>query len=354
MSYMTDGNLDGNEPTASTEYCPMGVMNLNGTMLTQIEHNTKGELECDINPNYRRLFQYQPCPTDMLHYHQLMHNMKLTHDYCMVLYDRKTYFANRHSTHRKLQFNRLIPISTTWKYPPTLHDGFVDQHKDTIPNCKVFFLMILTPFASPPMDPGQPMHDANIHAAAPDLDKDGDEILLAQPVTDYQGSVVAEAFDIVKEEHKEMQVDEPVKGQAGPSRRKGKQRAPPIKQYEADPLYNFGPLDNVPEAVNNQRSLSLALFDTLKLNHTTARYEKQLRQEAEGVDLDLPPQPQHKPPKPSKELKIKMTESGWAVDQTIMIRPTIQFWYRNVKKPVFYKCCSMPYKKSYQRRMYRR
>ena len=199
---------------------------------------------------------------------------------------------------------------------------------------------------------GDTMHNANIHAAAPDLDKDGDEILLAQPVTDHQGSVVAEAFDIVKEEHKEMQVDEPVKGQAGPSRHKGKQRAPPIKQYEADPLYNFGPLDNVPEAVNNQRSLSLALFDTLKLNHTTARYEKQLRQEAKGVDVDPPPQPQHKPPKPSKELKIKMTELGWAVDQTIMIRPTIQFWYRNVKKPVFYKCCSMPYKKSYQRRIY--
>jgi len=59
-------------------------MNLNGTMLTQIECNTEGELKYDINPNYRKLFQYQPHPANMLHYHQLMHNMKLTHDYCMV------------------------------------------------------------------------------------------------------------------------------------------------------------------------------------------------------------------------------------------------------------------------------
>jgi len=227
-------------------------------------------------------------------------------------------------------------------------EGYPERIADilTNPDRKVFFLMILTPFASPPMDPGQPMHDANIRAAAPDLDNDRDEILPAQPVTDRQGSVVAEAFDIVKEEHKEMQVDEPAEGHAGPSHRKGKQRAPPVEQHEVDPLYNFGPLDNVPEAVNNQRSLSLALFDTLKLNHTTARYEKQLRQEAEGVDVDPSPQPRQKPPKPPKEPKIKMTESGWAVDQTIMIRPTIQFWYRNVKKPVFYKCRSMPYKKS--------
>jgi len=92
-------------------------------------------------------------------------------------------------------------------------------------------------------------------------------------------SVVAEAFDIVKEEHKEMQIDEPAEGYAGSSHCKGKQRAPPGEQHEADPLYNFGPLDNVPKSINNQRSLSLALFDTLKLNCTAARYEKQLRQE---------------------------------------------------------------------------
>ncbi|KAI9448723.1 hypothetical protein F5148DRAFT_1292092 [Russula earlei] len=161
----------------------------NAQLLTNHHVQPNGEYECSLNPKFNDLFKYQRNNLDVLNYHTVLHSMRVSAPFCTVIYDKHTYFINRRNKMKKVVFNRLIPMSTTWKYEPTMHDDIIDNHPqdEQDPDRKVYIMIIGTPVTGGLNDPGQNMHGWD--PEHPLEAQDPDEIFVHRQ--DREGSVVA-------------------------------------------------------------------------------------------------------------------------------------------------------------------
>jgi hypothetical protein len=242
-----------NAPWAPTDSNINGGFNLNGDWFTQLNNQEQG-IEAAIKPKYKNFFRLQRKVYDHLSFDTALQKINLQHPFVKVLYQKRLTYINRGTFQRKFRFNKLIPMSTTWKFPYMVHDGKIEEGCANFPDRKVYVMFIATPIFGGIEDPGQNMHGLELAA---NIDEN-------EPQRRFErfGSHVDERFVDNPPEPEEMDV-----GSQGPTTRsKGKQR-----EQDAGP----------------------------------AEVRK-------------------------SKAKIETNEYGWAYNQTIMIRPTFEIWWKNM------------------------
>lgn len=314
MDQLTDGDEEhDNSAQNPTAACPQGFFDLNGSVLTQFVEN-EDEIQAAMTNRYKELFQWQNKTFDHLNPDQMVHRMKIKAPSVATIYNRTLVFVNRRRTPRQFTFNRMVPLSTTWKYPPRIHDGIVDNSQHNTPDRKVYAMMLVTPIVGGVPDPGQPMHGFE------EVERLTTDPLRPARSQSIGASVVSDRFKDPDEG------EEPPSGPSG--RTRSKTPTSSVKPEPATPGHDFA--SEVPKGAEEQ-------FETMLLalgaNRQQARREAQQRKEALMDDPD-----------PSRETN----EYGWAIEQTIMIRPTFTVYFKNMDKT------NLGYRMKPFRRTYRR
>jgi hypothetical protein len=279
---MENGSYDGDDDI------PQGGYNLNGNWFTRI-NNTPNGVEAAISPTYKELFKFQRKTYDHLSYADDLQKLKVTHPHAKVIYEKRLLYINKKKDNRRYQFNYLIPSRTTWKYPYTVHDGRVDGGQPPIPDRKVFCFIIATPIFGGVEDPGQNMFDAG-----------------GGPIE--RGAA----------QHRRERAGSVVRGEFGQAAVPGE--GPPMEPVPMDQQVDPVPAEALPgdpPIVLNQRAEDLR--QAMRANREDARREREAERQA------------HPPPvKPPKPPKLETNEYGWAYDQTIMIRPIFDIYWKNM------------------------
>ena len=265
---------------------PQGGFTLNGGSFTQV-HGEPDRYEASIVDKYKNLFKFQRKKYDHKEYQDVVLKLKVTHTQCKVVYEKNLLYINKKSDHRRFKFNYLVPSRTTWKYPYLIHDGTVDETNPYgSPDRKMVLMILATPIFGEVPDGGEPMFDIE-RLGARDVHH-GD-----QHRTDRAGSVVRDEFQPPEAAPMDLAPDA------------GVQPHPEQEPREGPGIPDPGP------AIVNQ------MWEALRRNRRDAQEEAARRR------AELPP----KPPKPEK---LETNEYGWAYDQTIMIRPVVDIFFKNM------------------------
>lgn len=302
-------------PEDPTQACRQGSYAPNGRLLTQVRETEEG-VECAMDRYYEDLFLWQRKTFDHLELDQVIQKMTVTAPFVATLYNRRLVYVNKGRTPKQFNFNRLIPLSTTWKYEPVVHSGKVHDRDYAEPDRKVYCMLIVTPITGGVLDPGQDMMGIDFDR---DLDEGGaDELVHHQPIR--QGSIVSDAFgppvdrgpEVIKIDHEEEEVtfgedaeeDPDAEPQAGPSRvTRSQTRASSVQ------------VDPQQEAMYN--ALINAMADNRRNAREEAKERRRLRREA-------------RPDKPPRGRKEDVNEYGWSKKATIMIRPTFGVYFKEM------------------------
>lgn len=306
----TNKFFSSNWPFKPNEHVKHGGLKVNGGMFVAGQENEDGIFETAIHERYSNLFEYQRKSIDNLNFSDSVSRFKITNPHATPIFDRHLFYGNKGKTPKKLKYKRLLPSRTTWVYPPTVHDDVVDYHEDPIPDRKMYLMIIATPvFGGDIIYPGQEM-------VVDPVEETFDEPI--QHRHERQGSIVADQFG----EPVNVKLEQP---EAGPSRiDKGKGPAHSTRSKttnapdpDADPDDEPDDPDGPPQPSGNPEIDEMV--EALRINRETVRYEAKQRKANEP---------------PSKE---KVNEYGWAYNQTIMIRPTVELFFKNMRKGRFAK-----------------
>lgn len=213
----------------------------------------------------------------------------------------------------------MIPLKTTWKYPPAIHDGIVERRFNPIPERKVFFMLIVTPIVGGVDDPGQDMHGVEL-----DRPLASDNLFRPLQYRGYrEGSVVSDSFDPPPE----VPMDDNSQETVTRSKGKEKEAVDDAIRVKKERRARKTPAPDGPSDAASRDELhedSHGDFDTmvaaLAQNRRNARAEARERREAAGNDPDGG--------------HVAVNKYGWAKDQTIMIRPTFTLFYKNMARGI--------------------
>jgi hypothetical protein len=345
MEHITDNDLEDNGADAPNDDCMTGCYTPNGTMFTELHRNPEnGNPETAIAAPYKPLFKNQRKGMEHLDFNKVISKIKITHPFVKVLYDGHLSYFNKKLNSKNFTYNYFHRSNTTWKYEPTVHDDRVTYESDYIPDRKVFVMILATPVYGSVEDTGQPMHGVEMDGPVnppvtyqfnedqrdtlvqhregtielgldskfgPAIKK---ETLDAVDVGKGKGSVTTTGGVITRSKSKSQQpldFDDPDGGDGGESGTTDENNQPDDIQFN---------LDQEEDAVRY-------MVRAMRINRSIARNEARDRREA-----NPPPPPRSKTPKPDKPHKerLETNQYGWAFDQTILIRPTIELWYKNM------------------------
>jgi len=149
-----------------------GGFNLEGSWFTKI-HNTPNRAETTIHPAYSKMFEWQQKTFEHMKYLQKINKLKVSHHQCRVIYDKQTVVINRTRTIKRKTLQHMYKMSTTWKYPPCVHDNETYRYDNT-PDRRVYFIIITTPLFGGVDDTGQDMYD--IEQMAEDLPPEDERV----------------------------------------------------------------------------------------------------------------------------------------------------------------------------------
>jgi hypothetical protein len=298
-----------------------GGFHLEGGWFTKIQRKEDDETETVIHPAFAELFEWQRKTYNHLEFGQTLDRMKISHPHVRVIHEQRLVITNRTRLPKRKVVNKMYKTSTTWLYPPRVHDNSVLVEKN-VPDKKVFFMIIATPLFGGVEDPGQDM--MGVDEFGEELPPENDRV---QYRYDRQGSVVHSDFGppvVVKPEP----VDEddpsqgPVAGPSGTTHTPTPARVTWSKSATADVEVVDAPLVDLNQEEDEVRQYVRAL----EINRKFARGESEARKRDQPAKekVDKPP----KPPKPPKVPKLETNAYGWAYNNTILIRPTFEvFWY---------------------------
>ena len=288
---------------------PHGCFMPNGQLFTDINQHLDGEgkpvepesYAVAIKKYYEDIFGPQVNPMEHQTYHQFIHGLKIRAPMTTVLFNKHLTYVNRRKTARSFRYNKLLPLSTTWKYPPISEQGRLaplDEY-DATPDRKVYFFMFLTPMTGPPEDPKENMFGFNV---AGDVDE------TSMSLRDYRAtSVVSDIYDPPAPE-------DAGGARAGPSvRTRSKSKGKSVKKETKTPtpapsataVEKLKLMEYTDEAQQN------AFLNALALHKAKAQDERDKRKEEVAADA--------------------LTSHSWSVAQTVMIRPTIRIWWKNLR-----------------------
>jgi hypothetical protein len=284
----------------SNKICPQGGYAPNGRLFMVSEENQDGIMMSAISDHYSRLFEFQRRSYDTHTYQQAISKLKVTHPFVKTIYDRHLFYCNKKKGPRNFGFNTFLKKSTTWKYPPTVHDDMYDFNHEDQPDRKVLMIVIITPVFGGKISPGQDMHGVD---DVEEAFEDGKKIQVKYV---REGSIVADEFGDPPEKVKEEPDTDVLP--SGPSRStRSKSKAVALD-----------PDDPNPSDSNEKENEEVAnMLEALTKNRHNAREEARLRKEA----LKVEPDPFGPP---------IVNQYGWALNQTIMIRPTIELFYKDL------------------------
>ena len=298
-------------PHAPTAACRQGYHEPNGRLLTQVHITDDEAVECAMDRHYEDLFSFQQKTFDHLELDQTIQRMRITAPFVATLYDRKLVYVNKSRLPKQFNFNRLIPLSTTWKYEPVVHSGKIHNRELAEPDRKVFCMLIVTPMTGGIVDTGQDMPGIDFE---PELNDGGaDHLVHHQPI--QEGSIVSDAFgpavrrDVreIKMEHVEEEEQEPdpdAEPVAGPSGRTRSQTR--ASSFGVDP---------------QQQALVDAMINAMAENRRNAREEAKERRKTRKESVA---------PKPHRGRDDDLNEYGWSKKATIMIRPTFGLYFKDM------------------------
>ena len=295
--------VDANDgkPFPANQGNPQGGYDLMGDWFTQL-HVTDTGIETELQAEFCDLFAFQRGTYDHIEFDQFLHRVKVTHPYVKTLYDEHFVVSNRSTLPKMKKINRMYSTQTTWKYPPRIHDNVVEEEFDNTPDRKVHFFMIATPLHGSVLDPGQDMYNIDLDEPIPVIDRDNEKLKPVAHRPMRGGSVVDDRFG------EEVKMEEMVAEE-------GSSRVTRSMTQQRDST-DFPDLRGEEDEVRN-------MVRALELNRQFAKAEREER-ERDKVEEPKPP----KAPKPPKKPKIETNAYGWALNNTIMIRPTFQvFWY---------------------------
>jgi hypothetical protein len=300
-----------------TKRNPQGGFNTEGVWFTKIRRTENGA-ETAIHPGFSDLFEWQRKTYDHLEYNQRMERLKISHPHVRVIYDQRLVVTNRTKLPKRKVINKMYKTSTTWLYPPVLHDNKIVKQDDRTPDKKLFFMMIATPLFGGVEDPGQDMFGVNeFQEELPDVD----DRVQYEPMR--AGSVVDDRFGPAEIKQETADVDAPMAEphmSAEPQGRVTRSQTAPAQAIQ-DPPVNVDLEDNLedinlddePEEVRNQIRAN-------ELSRRISRFQSRERKRNNP--------PKVKTPKPPKKPVLETNAYGWAYNNTILIRPTFEvFWY---------------------------
>jgi hypothetical protein len=280
--------------------------------------------EVAMEEKFKDLFNSQSKDYGCLTYQQIMHQMKIKHPMTMTIMDRHCVYINRRSTPKTFRYNRLIPMFTTWKYPPAVHNGVIDSLKanDNFPDRRVFFMMIATPFTSEVRNDDTIPYKTTFNLPFPGEKED-------RRFTDHDraGSVFSQAFgdDMSKEEEEEptfVKESKPGPSKKPMTRAQSKGKAARIRGGSGYPGDDHESQEEAEASVSHPilgidptKELRDAMIEALTFNRQSAREEREHLKAAA---------------KDEGSGKLEMTEFGWAVNQTMLIRPIIRLWWKSM------------------------
>jgi hypothetical protein len=303
LKAMTHGKCHSNHVKLDAEGNPQGYFEPNASFFTNIHKEDDGGYQVCIAPEYKNMFKEQRKTRETLHYDQIIHNLKLSHPMVTVLRDIHLRYVNRGNKPRMFKYNKLVPMKTTWKYPPVYHDGELvgEDELELTPDRKVYAMIIATPCGGRVSDPQVPMPGLDVDQ---DLEDADDRI---QPYEHREVSVLSDAYDVKSEDKgKEPEVRRSARlrgGHGTPEPGEPSQHEPTGVHLEgAGGIY----LDQMKDM----------FVEALALNRELAQQERE-RQKA----LD---------PKPPKPEKVGVDEFGWSLAQSMMLRPTFRLWWKDM------------------------
>ena len=311
---------NGSFPGSTTN--PQGGYSCNSGIVSQHAEANNGLL-CRLTSPYAELFKDQKATFDTVNVHDTFMSCKITKPYVSVLWDGKTKFVNRSGKPKTFKWNKFLPMNTTWRYPPAIHDGLIAESVTNKPDRKVFIMIFGVPFSGHFEDidvPSRWKHPAEWDVdECPPMFKHGDmPSVVVDEDTDKKGKKadrMEDDVDIEKERGKRKRGRmslEPGPPEAGPSKR-------PRSSYVT--ATNAAYLNNPDAAIMHD-----ALLTALRQDRADrfAEVERMKKDHSALPDSDY--------------YKVETDSFGWALDQAILFRPTIRVWF----KPEYYKATKKP------------
>jgi hypothetical protein len=155
------GDVEDQRPKDPTLAMKHGYYALSGTPIT---HFKKEDIDITaVNPIkigsfYGSLFGFQRQDFALKPVQDCIHNFRVNAHNVQVLRDFRFKVVNRKKKPRYLRWNRMCRMNTTWKYHSTRHNGINVEAEDVhnIPDRKLWMLVLATPMHGPDVrDPKQ-------------------------------------------------------------------------------------------------------------------------------------------------------------------------------------------------------
>ena len=345
-----EDEVPDNHAFDSSAECRYGGYDLNGRLLTQFVHRDDvPEFECGLHSFYADMFGFQKKTYDTIEYDKHIQSMRIRAPWVTTILDTRRTYINKTKKPKAFTFHRFLRMNTVWQYPPSVnHLDFIPR-QETMPDKKVYFMLIVTPIHGPVSDNGMTWPDLEMGDGFQGGDpKDNRAVLYhrERSVSQFSERLKTPAVKMEDDDNLEYAdlppVPDPpraVTSEAGPSRITRSMRrariseAPDPEDPDADPIDDLA--DMMTEPVDDPALRLSAANDTvrdfvhaLKLNREFLKIERE-----ENPKPPKPPKPA-KTPKPSrrppKPPPLPTDDFGWAIDRSIMIRPTFKFWYRDM------------------------
>ena len=229
LSENAEKTMGENKPYLTLKFSIQGGYVLNGKILSMFRHDESGACQANIWDEFAHLFgvqkkiyDNQPNPATIIQ------TMKLNHPNVTILLDRHLTTINRHNKPKMFGINRIVPSKMTWKYPTLVHCGGYQKcdPEEQTPDCKVFFMVLVTPICGSVIDPGGDMQGVTVDGDIEDAE-DG-----PPPTFQREGSVFSDVFGPVASTSRLETIDEDrpttPAGPATHSATKGKGKAVPV------------------------------------------------------------------------------------------------------------------------------